>query len=269
MTYPSSNPYESPSALPPKPGMEPQPMRYMEAFQYVFAHPEWVTNVLLAAVCALIPVIGGILVQGYAYEILESLHRFPGQLYPKFDFGRFSQYLMRGVWPFLVGMVIGLVITLPMMCIIMVPFFAIMAAAGGGGEEAAGAGAALGMCCMYGLAFALSFAMQIVIIPFQLRAGLAQDFAEGFKFNWAMDFLAKMWPQATLMVLFLGAVGLFVMVPFSLITCYLGLFPSMAIMMMAHAHLQQQLYANYLSRGGEPIPLKPWDGPAPMMPPAV
>lgn len=269
MTYPSSDPYATPSALPPKPGMDAQPMRYMEAFQYIFAHPEWVTNVLLAAVCALIPVIGGILVTGYAYEILESLHRFPGQLYPKFDFGRFSQYLMRGVWPFLVSLVIGLVVMLPMMCILFIPFFAIMAAAGGGDKDAAGAAAGLGMCCMYGLIFLLSFAMQIVMMPFILRAGLAQDFGEGFKFNWAMDFLRKMWPQATLVVLFLTAVSIFVFAPLSAITCLLGAYPALAILVMAQAHLLHQLYANFLAQGGEPIPLKPWEGPAPMVPPAM
>jgi hypothetical protein len=249
--------------------MEPARLRYLESFQYIFAHPEWVMTVVLGAVCALIPIIGGILLTGYAYEIVESLHRFPGQLYPKFDFGRFSQYLLRGVWPFLVGFVLGMVILLPLMCIIMIPMFAVMGAAAGGGEDAAGPAFGLGMCCMYGLIFVLSFGLQVVITPFVLRAGLAQDFAEGFKFNWAMDFLRKMWPQTLLMVLFLSAVGLFVFVPLTVVTCFIGAYPLIALGVMAHAYLLFQLYSIYLARGGEPIPLKPWDGPAPMVPAGI
>jgi len=154
-----------------------------------------------------------------------------------------------------------------MSCIVMIPLFAILAATGGGGrEEAAGAAAALGMCCMYGLMLVLIMATHVLTIPFALRAGLAQDFAEGFKFKWAMDFLAKMWPQAALSVLFLFAVSLFILGPLSVITCFIGLYPSMAIWLLAQAHLYYQLYTSYLARGGEPIPLKPWEGPAPMGP---
>jgi uncharacterized protein DUF4013 len=267
MSYPSSNPYASPAGLPPKPPMEPPALRYLESFQYIFAHPEWVMNVVLAAVCALIPVIGGIVVTGYAYEITESLHRFPGQLYPKFDFGRFSQYLMRGVWPFLVGIVVGAVVTLPMTCIMLIPMFIIMGMAGAAGDkDAAGAAAGLGMCCVYGSIPFLSAALQVVMTPFLLRAGLAQDFAEAFKFNWAMDFLRKMWIEIVLVILFLFAVGLFVLAPLTLVTCFIGAYPAMALALMAQAHLFCQLYNIYLARGGEPIPLKPWDGPAPLGP---
>ena len=270
MSYPSSNPYATPRGMPPKPMMEPPAMRYLESFQYIFAHPDWVMSVVLASVCMLIPVIGSILLQGYAYEIVESLHRFPGQLYPKFDFGRFSQYLMRGIWPFLVSLVIGLVMSIPIICIVMIPFLALMAlAGGGGGGEEAGAAAALGMCCMYGLIFVLSIAMNICIVPFMLRAALAQDFAEGFKFGWAMDFLAKMWLELVLAALFLMAVSLFVITPLAVITCFIGIYPGIALLLMAQAHLLNQLYTIYLARGGEPIPLKPWDGPAPLGPAPV
>ena len=62
---------------------------------------------------------------------------------------------------------------------------------------------------------------------------------------------------------------LLVFLPISLITCYIGLFPSLAMIMMAQSHLYNQLYTNYLALGGEPIPLKPWEGPAPMMGPPV
>jgi hypothetical protein len=270
MTYPSSDPYATPSALPPKPGMEPPKLRYFESFQYIFAHPEWTTSVLLAAVCMLIPVLNQILMQGYMFEIVESFHRYPGHLYPKFDFNRFSQYLMRGVWPFLVGMIVGFIVQMPLFCGVYGVFVAGMIAfSAGGGRESGEAAMLIMMPCMYLSIFAIIIIVQILAAPFLLRAGLSQDFAQSFKFNWVMDFLKKMWLELILAQLFLGVVTLFVVIPLSCATLLIGLLPLGAMVFMAHGHLLWQIYTIYLARGGEPIPLKPWDGPAPMMPTAM
>jgi hypothetical protein len=68
-----------------------------------------------------------------------------------------------------------------------------------------------------------------------------------------------------LTVLFLMASGT-VIVTLGLLACCIGVIPAGVIVMMASAHLVGQLYAIFLARGGEPIPLKPWEGPAPMTP---
>lgn len=267
MSFPTSNPYESPSGFVPKPGPagDAPPMRYLDSFRYIFAHPEWMTSVLLLSVCALIPVLNQILLAGYAYEIVEHFHRFPGQLYPKFNFDRFSQYLMRGVWPFLVGLVVSMVVQLPLMCVIYGGFIAVVAGAGAAGEDGGGAIVGLGTCCMWVLIMGIIVAIQVILAPFLLRAGLSQDFAQGFKFNWAIDYLSKMWMEVVMAVLFVFAAGL-VFLPVGLITCGIGYIFFAAVAAMAQAHLNWQIYTIYLARGGEPIPLKDWDGPAPMAP---
>ncbi|HUE74265.1 MAG TPA: DUF4013 domain-containing protein [Pirellulaceae bacterium] len=268
MTYPSSDPYATPSALPPKPGMDAPPMRYMEAYSYIFAHPEWTTNVLLAAVCSLIPVVGNIVLLGYQYEIIEAMHRFPGQLYPKFDFNRFSQYLMRGVWPFLVNLIVGVVIQIPIQCGNFTLMGLSAAAGGGGGEEAAGVALGLGFLVFMLFVIVLSVVVTLAMIPLLLRAGLSQEFGQAFKFAWIQDFIAKTWLEMLLTVLFLIATGS-VAVFIGLLACCIGIIPAAVIIMMASAHLVGQLYTIFLARGGEPIPLKPWEGPAPMVPPAM
>jgi uncharacterized protein DUF4013 len=268
MTYPSSDPYLTPSALPPKPSMAAPPMRYLESFQYIFAHPEWVLSVILASVCGLIPVIGGILVLGYQFEIVELLHRSPGNLYPKFDFNRFSQYLMRGVWPFLVVVIVVLVVQLPLMCGFYMLFFGVVAGASNAGD-AGPVVAILGMLCVMLVFFALMAAMSIFLTPVALRAGLAQDLGQALKFDWVMNFVSKMWVETLLTSLFLSAVSIFILAPLILLTCGLGGFFANTLLAMAGAHLNWQLYTIYLARGGEPIPLKPWDGPAPLMPKAM
>jgi hypothetical protein len=232
MTFPSSDPYATPSALPPKPGMEPAAMRYLESFQYIFAHPEWILSLVLASVCSLIPVIGGIVVLGYQYEIVESLHRFPGQLYPKFDFNRFSQYLMRGVWPFLVGLIVSFIIQMPLCCGFYVMFVGVAAGASNAGD-AGPAAMFLGIGCMIFVITAVMVGLSIVLTPIFLRAGLSQDFGQAFKFEWVMNFASKMWLETLLASLFLAAVSLFVLAPLTVITCGIGSFFMNAIIAMA------------------------------------
>lgn len=265
MTFPSSDPYATPSGLPLKPSMEPPQMRYLESFQYIFAHPEWIISLILTSVCGLIPVIGGILVLGYQFEIIESLHRFPGQLYPKFDFNRFSQYLMRGVWPFLVVLIVVFVVQMPLMCGFYMLFIGVVAGASNAGDAGPLVGI-LGMLCVMLVFFALMAAMSIFLTPIALRAGLAQDFGQAFKFDWVMGFASKMWVETLLTSLFVSAVVIFVFTPLVLLTCGLGGFFVNTLIALAGANLNSQLYTIFLARGGEPIPLKPWDGPAPMMP---
>src|SRR5258706_3538698 len=93
-------------------------IEYFAAFNYFFQHPEWTNSLLMGSVCMLIPVLNGILLSGYRYEIVEMKLRFPGQLYPKFDFARFSQYLTRGIWPFLIDIIVQMVVVVPTLIII-------------------------------------------------------------------------------------------------------------------------------------------------------
>src|SRR5262245_15579904 len=78
-------------------------MQYVRAYRYIFDSLKWMTNVLLCAVCSLIPVIGPLILFGYMFELVEFMHRRKSDVgYPDFTFDRFSTYLMRGLWPFLV-----------------------------------------------------------------------------------------------------------------------------------------------------------------------
>src|SRR5438034_6215952 len=110
-----SNPYSSPSAAPsgPNTGWHPpvtpiSGMDYMRMLSYVFENPNWFMNLLLGALCALIPIIGPIVLLGYRYETVIGLLAVGGARYPDFNFGRFGDYLMRGLWPFLVGLACSL-----------------------------------------------------------------------------------------------------------------------------------------------------------------
>src|SRR5688572_22044128 len=120
MSYP--NPYAAPMAPPPLPmkevinGPGQSAMEYMRAYHYIFENPNWMTTVLYIGLVSLAGIIPGvsIILQlfffGYQFEVLEALLRTRGTRYPDFDFGRIGAYLNRGIWPFLVNLVVTFVL---------------------------------------------------------------------------------------------------------------------------------------------------------------
>ena len=100
-----------------KTGSEPR-IEYFAAFNYFFEHPEWINSLLMGSICMFIPMLNGLILAGYRYEIVEMKLRFPDQPYPKFDFARFSQYLTRGIWPFLIDLIVQMILVFPMLIVI-------------------------------------------------------------------------------------------------------------------------------------------------------
>jgi len=227
-------------------------LQFIEAYSFIKSSPNWMTNILLGLVCQFIPFVGPIVFIGYEFELIESLHRDRRRQYPDFDFGRFSVYLMRGVWPFLVGLCAGLVIT-PVFWLLM--FLPVGLAAAAGNEETAGVLA--GLASLVSMAFMLvgMLAMMLVLTPMMLRAGLAQDFAAGFNFEFIYDFIRRMWKEELMSWLFLWFSAMIVLFV-GMLACCVGVWPASVIVSMAQFHLMYQLYEIYLRRGGIPIPLK-------------
>lgn len=231
-------------------------MRYFDAYSFVFDSPRWAMNLLFGAICALIPVVGAIVLWGYQFEIIESLHRDPRRTYPDFDFNNFVEYLKRGVWPFLVALVVTLV---PSM-ILVIFFYALLMAVGVGaglaGKEAGVPIAVVGFLLAFAVMFAAGIIVNMISIPFVIRAGLAQDFGEAFRLDFVMSFFRKTWKEMVLSLLFLMISSMAVAMV-GMLLCYFGMYPAMVLIMLAHAHIYYQLYQVYLARGGKPIPLKP------------
>jgi len=258
----STNPFAAPQTppyapLPKTPAFKPiERLQYLRMYQYIFDNPNWVTNVLLGGLCGLIPVVGPIVLLGYQYEIVIGLLMNGGQRYPDFDFNRFADYLMRGVWPFLVQLVAGLVLMLPVMLVMMVPLFALMGlAANTHDNAAAGVGLLLGFLVWMLIMILVSLVPAIVLIPMQMRAGLALDFGVAFNFGWIVDFIKKTWLDMLLGLLFLAFTAT-LLVLLGYVACLIGVFFAMPIIYLAQAHFVYELYLLFLSRGGEAIPIK-------------
>ncbi len=233
----------------------PAGMQYLYSYRFLFDHPSWGMTLLACSVCRLVPVVGPLVALGYQEDVIESLHRGDGEKYPAFDMNRLGYYLQRSLWPFLVALVLMFVLQPVFMVLIYGSMFAIGGLAAAAGDAAPVVlGIAIPTAIL--LALALSFAMQMVILPITLRAGLSQDFGQAFRLGWTFDFIRRVWVEELLTLMFLTMTGAIFFAVGMALFC-LGVYPAMAIVYMAWAHLQYQLYELYLARGGEPIPMKP------------
>jgi hypothetical protein len=262
---PGQNPYASPSFAAPVTTFATvvgqSQMEYMRSYQYIFENPDWLKSVLFLGLLYIGAIIPGVnmLIQvvylGYQFEIIEFLLKSQGRQYPNFDFGRFGDYLGRGIWPFLANMVASFVI-IPIFYVgLIVGFLAVGGIVSAAGEEMGppigiAFGAVLLLLMIAGM-FALSFVMAAMI----LRSGLVQDFASAFQFDWVSDFCKKMWLEMLLSGLFLSATATLLLL-LGLAAACIGVLFTLPLVIMASAHILYQLYVVYLSRGGMPVPIK-------------
>jgi hypothetical protein len=73
--------------------------------------------------------------------------------------------------------------------------------------------------------------------------------------GFARDFVGRMWKDLIAAGLFLLAFAILAHLVGLVLFC-VGVYAASALCMMVHGHLLLQLYELYLSRGGQPIPLK-------------
>lgn len=257
---------------PPKPGELAPPVfeiQYLQAYHYVFENPNWFANIAFVALVTLIsgfipvagPFLGQLVIMGYTFEVVESLSRTMGRRYPDFTFDRLTDYLVRGLWPFLASLVASLVI-IPVGGGVGLAIFGMWGGFAAGNANGAFGNAdpspiliAISVILGAGVLFFAWLFSLLVVVPMTLRAGLSQEIGEAFKFAWISDFASKIWFEAILMSLFLAASGLGVLIVGLLMAC-VGYYFAIGLVSLAQAHLSYQLYQLYLTRGGEPIPLK-------------
>ena len=256
-------------------------MRYLESYGFVFTSRNWAMNLLLGMLCLFIPAIGAIVLMGYFFEVIDFLLRrrprrveppmdqppsdafgelvmnalpadvdLTSEPYPDFSFDRFSEYLSRGIWPFLVRMIVGLVMSVATSMLMVLGMVSIGAAA----TKSAALAVILGVV-FFVLYLGLAAALGIVITPLYLRAGLSGDFGSAFSMEFFRDFLKRVGKELVLAELFLVATATLLTLV-GLLACYVGIFPAMSLLMFALHHLDYQLYELYLERGGTPIERK-------------
>lgn len=233
----------------------------IDAIKFPFQGDSWMSNLLLAFVFQLIPVLGQIALLGWHAEIMHRLRRGDPQPVPKLEFSDMMHYFSKGIPAFLGGLVISL------------PFgFLIGMVVGVGGVVAGAVAAAMrlrgpeALLVIYGLAGLVTLIaaplMAIAGNAVTTRAELTEDGAKALEFGKLWDYTSRTWSLSLLGwvgVQFFGVLLMFA----GLLVCFVGIYPAVVAVTLARVHMRWQIYETYLSRGGEPIPIKAARDPLP------
>ena len=232
---------------------------YGQSVTYVWSTPNWIVNVLLTSACLVvggfIPILPGLVLLGYQCEILESLALRPQAPYPDFKLDRIVDYLVRGLWPFVVALIGGLVAVPFVLVAVVVPAFVMIMLGSAAGQDGAPVVFVVGIPIIVVLAILAALACHVFMVPFLLRAALTQEIGASLDFEFAKDFVSRMWKETVLAGLFLIVVALAAEIVGLLLVC-IGVLFTMPFVTFAKTHLSMQLYRLYLARGGQKIPLK-------------
>ncbi|MFZ1217886.1 MAG: DUF4013 domain-containing protein [Chthoniobacterales bacterium] len=239
-------------------------MNYTASVSDFFKSPKWMMNTLLAGICVFIPLVGPIVIKGWLITGFWGREDNRPEAFPDFDFNNFGKYLERGLWPFLVSLVSGLVIGMAA-CLIIIPVTMILGVlAPNDHSSASGCAAALLFVFFMVFYIVLVVGVMVVITPLTIRASLLQEFGAAFNFAFVKRFVALTWKEIVLATLFIIVASLALCAAGAIIFC-IGMYFATVPVYFCWVHLHKQLYALYLSRGGEPIPFSPklQDLPAP------
>lgn len=238
-------------------------MNYTDSVSDFFKSPKWMMNLLLGGVCVLIPLVGPIVVLGWLITGFWARQDQSFEAFPAFDFSHFSKYLERGLWPFLVSLVVGLLMV-PVMWVVMIPAILVGGISAGHSRDAGCLGAFVFILMML-LIFLAIFGMMLLMTPLKLRASLMQDFGKAFDVGFVKRFVALTWKEIVLSTLFVMVTSI-LFACLGLIVFCVGVYFATVLTYFSLMHLHKQLYLLYLSRGGEPVPLsaKLNDAPPPM-----
>jgi hypothetical protein len=218
-------------------------MQYGKPYTYFLNREGGTKGLLLGCLVLLLPVVGPMVFTGYQAEVTEDLERDPDTLdHDPFDLKHFSRYLTRGVWPFLMSLIVQ--------AITMIFFAVAIAAAAGVGYAAQNF--LVGYASFYLFLIPATFLATLFSLPLMLHVQLAGELRVGAAFAFSSRFLGKLWGQCLITIFvhmlistLIGIVGYAM--------CCVGIIPAVIIISMAQDHLSVQLYRIYLAEGGEPI----------------
>jgi hypothetical protein len=247
-------------------------VNYTDSVSDFFKSPKWMMNLLLGGVCVLIPIVGPMVVLGWLITGFWARQDERFETFPDFDFSHFGKYLERGLWPFLVAFVTSMAVSIvmvPLIWALMIPVMLVGGLSSHGHEaNAAGCLGVFAMILMLLIWAVMIIGLMLVLVPLKIRASLTQDFAKSFDLKFVKQFIALTWKEMVLSSLFVMVSGL-LLVCLGLIVFCVGVYFATVLTYFSWTHLHKQLYALYLSRGGEPVPLSPKLSEAPLAPPAA
>jgi hypothetical protein len=228
-------------------------MNYFQSYRFLFTSPKWAQNLLICTLGQLVPILGEIVVAGYHFDIIEGMHLRGETVYPDFDFNRFLSYLLRGLWVWLVQLILTVPVALAATLLGALQIIPLVIY----NQDPNALVVVLIVSAVVWVLFGLFCGLVVALlhVPMSLRAGLAQELGAAFSWEFIRDFIRRTWWEIILANLFLGMTGTLV-VALGTLVFLIGAYPASALVEFSQAHLYHQLYELYLKRGGMAIPLK-------------
>jgi len=222
-------------------------MDYKSPYTYFFSKPSTgTTNVLWGSLAffsaSLIPVVGQVMWLGYQAEVLDELERDPEiRRHSDFTFDRFSEYLSRGIWVFLMQLIAGLFTAF--LCLLAVIPGLILSI-----QQQSPVFVLAGYLVMVPMLLIGT----LFTWPLTMHVQLTGRFRFGAALGFTGQFLKSLWGQllVTLMLHFFVSL---ILVSIGLLFCCVGMYPAIVIVAMAQDHFMVQLYRIYLAEGGTPV----------------
>ncbi|MBE0698257.1 MAG: DUF4013 domain-containing protein [Anaerolineaceae bacterium] len=209
-------------------------MDFGKAFTYPFQDPDWVKKILIPALVLLIPILGQIIVLGWALEITRRVIRQDPQPLPELDFGK---NLSDGFK----GFVIGLVYAIPAIILSIPPIIvSALTESGNSNSDSLGPVVVIVMLCCYGLLFIYGLALNIVLPAALSHFVATENLGAAFRFSEVFG-LVRAAPGAYLMVL-LGIILAGIIGGLGSIICFIGVLATYAYAFAIEGHLYGQAY---------------------------
>lgn len=222
------------------------------AVKKVFEDPDWKSNVMIGLVLLLIPIVGPIALSGWMCEVHQRLVRRHPKPVVKIDFSDFAEYLKRGVYVFLVQLILSLPLSFLIMALAFGAGFGAFAASSSGMDPAI----MIGLGVVVGLVFfAFMVLFNVLTNAATTRAELTENLGEALKFGELMAYSKATFGKVVVKTITFGFVSLGIAL-LGLALCYLGIYPAAIVLQIAAMHLRHMIYEDYLARGGAPIPIK-------------
>jgi hypothetical protein len=215
-------------------------MHYLQAYRFPFALPGGAGTVLLLTVCEAVPILGQLVVTGYALEWVERRRENDAGL-PIFDVDRLSSYLTRGTWPFAVQ----LAILLPALLLCWLAGLVLMTVL----TDGQGTVPRLVIAGLLPVSFLVVLLFSVILVPLTLHVGGRQQFDTADARSFLQDFLKRVGRETLLAQVFVTVTGLALTLLGAALVCLPAL-PALTLAHLAQYHLMGQLYALYLHRGG-------------------
>ncbi len=212
-------------------------MNFGLAFSYIFQEEDWIKKVLIAAVLLIIPIIGWIIVAGWAIEITRRVIRNETPLLP--EWSDFSKFIIDGLFVLLIGFIYSLPSSI-LSGIIQGANIGIQNMQGGEGDSTVSIILAVVSVCVGCFAFIYGIAIGIGLPAVYTNFAMKGGFGSAFQFK-EIFAMIKAAPGA-FVIAFLGQFVAGIISIFGIIACIIGVFATMAYSTTVMAHFWGQAY---------------------------